>query len=164
MTTWNDTTSRNLLFGGNSDRPETSLPSSRQRSKFESELGNEEYEQDTLLERQNDTQLDLLANRVSTLHRITIGIHDEVNEQNRALDTSSSVFSRFGNALGGTRRRLGRLITTASGRHRRTCQLSLIAVMAFFIIYWIIRLWSSSASSTPISAPSTPPIDEKIVN
>ncbi|KAI8056172.1 hypothetical protein BDF22DRAFT_741467 [Syncephalis plumigaleata] len=114
-------------------------------------LGGNNYEQDTLLERQNDARLDVLAERVSALHRITIGIHNEVNEQNQTLDTSNSVFTRFGASLNGTRRRLGRLATAASGRHRRTCQLSLLVVVLFFLVYWIAR-WrlASNAPSTPI--------------
>ncbi|KAJ2452432.1 hypothetical protein EV183_002947 [Coemansia sp. RSA 2336] len=90
------------------------------------------------LEEQNDRQLDGLSAKVSALHSISINIHDEVNVQNRLLDSSSETFSRFGGMFDRTRQQLTHTMATANKRF--LCYLTLALVVGLFGLYYIGKI------------------------
>ncbi|KAJ1675463.1 hypothetical protein EV182_001210, partial [Spiromyces aspiralis] len=98
-----------------------------------------------LLERQNDIRLEELASKVTTLHRVTVDIHDNVIGQNAMIDTSTSTFGRFKGMLGTTQRRLKRTINTANTKHM--CYMILALVIGFFLLLQIAKYLTSRVSS-----------------
>ncbi|RKP10951.1 hypothetical protein THASP1DRAFT_27260 [Thamnocephalis sphaerospora] len=141
MSNWNDAAAREMLFGAR-------RPAERDSSRVNPEWANA-GQQAELLERQNDAQTEELATRVSTLRQVFVNIHDEVESQNRMLGDSDTVFGRFGQSMRGTGRRLGRLAESTRGRHRRICQLSLLIVAAFFLLYFYARWTTHSVVDAP---------------
>ncbi|KAJ2519124.1 protein transport protein bet1 [Coemansia sp. RSA 2049] len=85
------------------------------------------------LEQQNDRHLDSLAAKITALHSVSININDEVNSQNRLLDTTADTFNRFGNMFGRTRRQLKHTLATANSRF--------LCYMVFVLVFGVIGLY-----------------------
>ncbi|KAJ2402072.1 protein transport protein bet1 [Coemansia sp. RSA 2559] len=92
------------------------------------------------LEQQNDRHLDSLAAKVSALHSVSININDDVNSQNRLLDSTTDTFNRFGNMFGRTRRQLNHTLATANSRFLfyMVCILVLGVIGLYYIAKYVL--------------------------
>jgi blocked-early-in-transport protein 1 len=95
-----------------------------------------QYEQ----ERQNDGQVNLLAERVSALKSITLQIGNEVQDQNRFLGGMTQDFDRTRGLLSSTMGRLQRMMATQDSRY--TCYMMFFVVFVIMVLYWLIS-WRS---------------------
>ncbi|CAB4378974.1 hypothetical protein RhiirA5_346869 [Rhizophagus irregularis] len=134
---WTNNTSRssdraNLLSGGsNSD----SFLSTGRKIKHHDINTNNTFEQ------QNDLRLQDLSSKLSSLHKITLDIHNDVNDQvNNVLDESGNSFTSLRGGLNGT---VGKLKHMTSIRHRQhLCYLILCIIGVFFLLYNFWGFWS----------------------
>ncbi|PSN75570.1 hypothetical protein BS50DRAFT_481034 [Corynespora cassiicola Philippines] len=85
-------------------------------------------------ERQNNSRLDELANKVSALRGVTIDIYDNARDQG-VIDSTSETFSTFGTTLKGSATRLGRM--AQSGNKVAILKLAGMIVGAVLVLYWI---------------------------
>lgn len=92
-----------------------------------------QYEQ----ERQNDGQVNLLAERVSALKSITLQIGNEVQDQNRFLGGMTQDFDRTRGLLSSTMGRLQRMMATQDSRY--TCYMMFFVLFVMMVLYWIIN-------------------------
>uniref|UniRef100_A0A0N4ZID8 t-SNARE coiled-coil homology domain-containing protein n=1 Tax=Parastrongyloides trichosuri TaxID=131310 RepID=A0A0N4ZID8_PARTI len=92
---------------------------------------------DQFLEQQNNDLTQSLANKVSSLKRITIAIGDDVREQNRLLSDMDSDFLKSNSLLGSTMKKLG--IVSRSGGNKLLLYLVLFALFVFFVIYTLMK-------------------------
>ncbi|GES77522.1 BET1 homolog [Rhizophagus clarus] len=133
MSYWKNTTSRssdriNLLSGGNNS---DSFPSSGRKINIDANT----------FEQQNDLRLQDLSSKLSSLHKITLDIHNDVNDQvNNILDESGNSFTSLGGGLNGT---VGKLKHMTSIRHRQhLCYLILFVIGIFFLLYNFWGFWN----------------------
>ncbi|KAF1998543.1 hypothetical protein P154DRAFT_577888 [Amniculicola lignicola CBS 123094] len=89
-------------------------------------------------ERQNNSRLDDLANKVSALRGVTIDIYDSARDQG-VIDSTSDTFSSFSTTLKGSATRLGRM--AASGNKVAVLKLSGIIIGTILVLYWIWHLF-----------------------
>ncbi|KAF2259514.1 hypothetical protein CC78DRAFT_503087 [Lojkania enalia] len=88
-------------------------------------------------ERQNNSRLDELANKVSALRGVTIDIYDNARDQH-IIDSTSETFSTFGTSLKGSATRLGRM--AQSGNKVAIFKLAAIIVGVVLFLYFIWHL------------------------
>jgi len=93
----------------------------------------------SMLERQNDEGLNVLADQVSALKQITIDIGDEVREQNKMLDGMDSDFGRADGLLKGTMKKLGEISGFKSTSHMFI--LALFIVVVVMLVYAIYKFF-----------------------
>ncbi|CAH1760814.1 8122_t:CDS:2 [Entrophospora sp. SA101] len=86
------------LWTNSSDRINLlSKESSSRITKHDTDIAN-----NIIYEQQNDLQLQELNDKLSTLHKITLDIHNDVNEQVNFLDDTGDSFLTFRGSLNGT--------------------------------------------------------------
>ncbi|KAH7119760.1 hypothetical protein B0J11DRAFT_69530 [Dendryphion nanum] len=88
-------------------------------------------------ERQNNSRLDDLANKVSALRGVTIDIYDNARDHT-LIDSNNETFSNFGTSLKGSATRLGRM--AQSGNKVAILKLAGIIVGIVLVLYWIYHL------------------------
>ncbi|KAF2117256.1 hypothetical protein BDV96DRAFT_571782 [Lophiotrema nucula] len=88
-------------------------------------------------ERQNNSRLDELANKVSALRGVTIDIYDQARDQH-VIDSTSETFSSFGTTLKGSATRLTRM--AQSGNKVAVFKLAGIIVGVVLVLYFIWHL------------------------
>ncbi|RIA98600.1 hypothetical protein C1645_749260 [Glomus cerebriforme] len=132
---WTNSTSRasdraNLLSGGSN-----SESSSGRKIKQDHDINTA-----NTFEQQNDLRLQDLSSKLSSLHKITLDIHNDVNDQINILDDSGNSFTSFRGGLNGT---VGKLKHMTSIRHRQhMCYLILFIIGIFFLLYNFWGFWS----------------------
>ncbi|SPO39631.1 related to Co-chaperone protein HscB, mitochondrial precursor [Pseudozyma flocculosa] len=76
---------------------------------------------DRVYEQQNDSALDALYSKVSSLRSVTLDIHDDSERQRSGLlSTTSDQFDNFGSSLSRTSGHLSRTISQGARNHRLT--------------------------------------------
>ncbi|KAI8053761.1 hypothetical protein BDF22DRAFT_619482 [Syncephalis plumigaleata] len=88
----------------------------------------------------NDQRVSGLQNKVAMLREITIGIGEEVREQNRMLNTMNDDFDTTGSFLNGTVKRFQRM----AARQRAggwMCYMILFVIGTFIFMYLYVKLW-----------------------
>ena len=85
-------------------------------------------------ERQNNSRLDELANKVSALRGVTIDIYDNARDQG-VIDSSNEVFSNFSTSLKGSASRLGRM--AQSGNKVAILKLAGILSLIVIVLWWV---------------------------
>jgi len=89
--------------------------------------------------KQQDQGLDFLATSVNRLHEMSMGISDELNEQNNMLDAMETDLDEAGEELDMVTRRTKEFIQQAGGT--KNCviivSLSLIALVLFFLVIYV---------------------------
>ncbi|KAF2679806.1 hypothetical protein K458DRAFT_313558 [Lentithecium fluviatile CBS 122367] len=88
-------------------------------------------------ERQNNSRLDELANKVSALRGVTIDIYDNARDQH-VIDSTSETFSSFGSTLKGSATRLTRM--AQSGNKVAVFKLAGIISGVVLVLYFIWHL------------------------
>ncbi|CAK7222980.1 hypothetical protein SCUCBS95973_005019 [Sporothrix curviconia] len=88
-------------------------------------------------ERQNNSRLDELANKVTALRGVTIDIYDNARQQD-VLDSTNETFSSMSTQLKGSAGRLTRM--AASGNRVAILKLSGILIGIFIFLYYAYRL------------------------
>ncbi|CAI2162078.1 6040_t:CDS:2 [Funneliformis geosporum] len=122
----------NLLSGSSNNSDST--PSGRKIKHDPSISSSQVFEQ------QNDSRLQELSSKLTTLHKITIDIHDDVKDQVNLLDDTGDSFTSVKGGLGGT---VGKLKHMTSVRHKQyMCYLILCIVGIVFLIYNFWGFWS----------------------
>mmetsp|Transcript_12158 Transcript_12158/g.33477 ORF Transcript_12158/g.33477 Transcript_12158/m.33477 type:complete len:135 (-) Transcript_12158:1197-1601(-) len=106
--------------------------------------GNNDFVQSSIknqqeLMKQQDQGLDFLATSVNRLHEMSMGISDELNEQNNMLDAMETDLDEAGEELDMVTRRTKEFIQQAGGT--KNCviivSLSLIALVLFFLVIYV---------------------------
>ncbi|KAI1400138.1 hypothetical protein F4819DRAFT_487909 [Hypoxylon fuscum] len=87
-------------------------------------------------ERQNNTRLDELSAKVSSLRGVTVDIYDNARAQD-VIDNTTDTFSSMSSQLKGSAGRLGRM--AASGNKVAILKLSAILVGTFLVLYYILK-------------------------
>ncbi|GFP85793.1 bet1-like snare 1-2 [Phtheirospermum japonicum] len=85
----------------------------------------------------NEKTMDSLHDRVSFLKRLTGDIHEEVESHNRMLDRTGNEMDASRGIMSGTMDRFKMVFAKKS--NRRTCKFAAYFVVAFFVLYYIIR-------------------------
>ena len=116
------------------------------------------YGNHRMLEEQNDAHLEKLSESVQRLHHITVGINDEVSQQNSMLretvrafllhfrmiallmGVQDSMFGQLGGSLNSAMRNVKDLTRRQSGRY--TCYMMLFILFIFFALYGVLRYGS----------------------
>ncbi|PIN16408.1 V-SNARE [Handroanthus impetiginosus] len=86
----------------------------------------------------NEKTMDTLHDRVSFLKRLTGDIHEEVESHNRMLDRVGNEMDASRGIMSGTIDRFKMVFEKKS--NRRICKLAAYFVVAFFVLYYIIRI------------------------
>ncbi|KAJ0035210.1 hypothetical protein Pint_24629 [Pistacia integerrima] len=98
-------------------------------------------------EHDNDKALDSLKERVVFLKRLTGDVHEEVESHNRLLDRMGNSMDASRGIMSGTMDRFKMVFEKKS--NRRICTLVASFVVAFLVIYYLIRQviqsWGSHA-------------------
>ncbi|TPX43138.1 hypothetical protein SeMB42_g03410 [Synchytrium endobioticum] len=89
--------------------------------------------QASLLESQNDEGVESLVNKIRAIKGISMGIHDDVSNQNRLLDTMAESMDNVGTRLKSTANRLR--IMMAKPHNRQCCYIVAGLVSVFSILY-----------------------------
>ncbi|KAJ1959838.1 hypothetical protein IWQ62_004456 [Dispira parvispora] len=97
-------------------------------------------EESRALEVQNDTRLQGLAGKVSALRKVTIDIHDEVQDQHGLLEATDQRMGSFGQRLQSTRERFHAVMA------RTTTRQFFYYVMGVFILLWVLVYLFKSSS------------------
>uniref|UniRef100_A0A7S2GR85 t-SNARE coiled-coil homology domain-containing protein n=1 Tax=Alexandrium andersonii TaxID=327968 RepID=A0A7S2GR85_9DINO len=100
-----------------------------------------------MMERQNDTQIEDLEAKVSTLKDITRAIGKETKDSNTLLDTMGIDFDKAGTLLKGTMGHLKTMMQQKGGRPM--CYMIAFVLVLFFLMYFLRGL-GSSRSAKPI--------------
>ncbi|KAK9802781.1 hypothetical protein WJX73_002855 [Symbiochloris irregularis] len=87
-------------------------------------------------ERENDSAIAAMGDRVSELRKLTYGIKSEVDSQNNVLDNMGDLMTRARFGLGGAVTRFKRVFHEP--RSRNTFFIVIGAVVLLFVIYLII--------------------------
>ncbi|KAH8104082.1 hypothetical protein BXZ70DRAFT_924285 [Cristinia sonorae] len=107
-------------------------------------------------EAQNDDHLDKLHSKLRTLRGVTTDIYDDVEMQNRTLDTTRDTFSSFGTSLAESSRRAGQAFGIGNGgvKQWRTIGYIVCGMLGVWVVWRLLGIfWPSSA---PTSAPLPP--------
>ncbi|XP_031275537.1 bet1-like SNARE 1-1 [Pistacia vera] len=89
-------------------------------------------------EHDNDKALDSLKERVVFLKRLTGDVHEEVESHNRLLDQMGNSMDASRGIMSGTMDRFKMVFEKKS--NRRICTLVASFVVAFLVIYYLIRV------------------------
>ena len=93
-----------------------------------------EHEQ-RMLEEQNDEKIDALFSSVEALKARTLGINQEVTEQNRLLDSMQLQMESAGSMLASTVDKMKELYATSGGGN--LCKLTLFFMFVLFLLYFL---------------------------
>ncbi|KAF2760414.1 hypothetical protein EJ05DRAFT_474294 [Pseudovirgaria hyperparasitica] len=85
-------------------------------------------------ERQNNSALDELSNKVSALRGVTIDIYDQARDQ-RVIENTSETFSNFSTSLKTSAVRMGRM--AQSGNKVAIFKLAGIISVVVILLWWI---------------------------
>ncbi|KAF4122821.1 blocked early in transport 1 [Geosmithia morbida] len=88
-------------------------------------------------ERQNNSRLEELSNKVSTLRGVTVGIYDQASSQG-LIDNTSDTFTTMGTQMKGSAGRLTRM--AASGNKVAILKLAGIVIGSFLVLYYATKL------------------------
>lgn len=92
-----------------------------------------------LLERENNQLQDKLADSVSQLRHISIGFRDDVNRENRYLDSMAGDFGSAQGLLSGTVKRVNWMIRSG-GSNSKLMFYTIVAILAiFFMLYYLVH-------------------------
>ncbi|KAJ1659046.1 hypothetical protein IWQ61_001813 [Dispira simplex] len=97
-------------------------------------------EESRALETQNDARLHGLAGKISALRKVTIDIHDEVQDQHELLEATDQRMGSFGQRLGLTRERFHAVMA------RTTTRQFFYYVVGVFILLWVLVYLFKSGS------------------
>ncbi|KAJ1989897.1 hypothetical protein H4R33_001895 [Dimargaris cristalligena] len=131
--------------GGGATRSFTQRSVSRQpgpSASFASSSRTNGGQEARVLENQNDVRMEELASKVSALHKVTIDIHDEVQDQHGLLDQTDRTMGVFGGRLQSTTRRFQTVMAQASTR--QTCYLILGLLLGLWVIFYLFRMMRQS--------------------
>ncbi|KAJ3197150.1 protein transport protein bet1 [Irineochytrium annulatum] len=87
----------------------------------------------SLLESQNDENINSLHSKIQAIKGISINLHDDVNDQNRHLDGLQNSFNAIQDGMRGSQRRIKLMLSTPQGK--QTCAIGGITVLFFLAIY-----------------------------
>ncbi|KAG9291113.1 hypothetical protein G9A89_012985 [Geosiphon pyriformis] len=85
-------------------------------------------------EAQNDLHLEELNSKVSALHKLTLDIHHEVNDQVNLLEETDSSFTTFTGSLNTTVSRFRHMISVRNQRY--LCYIVICIVSVFLLFYY----------------------------
>lgn len=105
------------------------------RNGYESLLAAESTQ--SMLERQNNQQVDELRAKVNSLKSVSIDIHDELKNHNEMLDVLGNDADETFAFMGVSTKRLGKLMQSGNGRVM--CYLIGFVVTTFIVIWFLIR-------------------------
>eukprot|EP00045_Choanoeca_perplexa_P022744 m.10720 g.10720 ORF g.10720 m.10720 type:complete len:108 (+) comp9668_c0_seq1:88-411(+) len=91
---------------------------------------------ESMLEQENDRQVDSLRGKVSMLKELTIDIGEEVRSQNAMLGDMDGSFDDTDSLLGISMKKVTRL--ASSGNGRLMCYLIGFAVTVFLMIWYLM--------------------------
>ncbi|KAL3828705.1 hypothetical protein ACJIZ3_017507 [Penstemon smallii] len=89
---------------------------------------------------ENEKTMDSLHDRVSLLKRLTGDIHEEVENHNRMLDRMGNEMDASRGIMSGTMDRFKMVPFKCLKRNQTICKLAAYFVVAFFVLYYIIRV------------------------
>jgi len=101
-------------------------------------------------ERQNNTRLEELSAKVSSLRGVTVDIYGHAQAQD-VIDNTTDTFSTMSSQLKGSAGRLTRM--AASGNRVAILKLSGLIVVGFLLLWYIAKWLFSSSSSAPSTSP-----------
>lgn len=89
---------------------------------------------DRVYEQQNDSALDALYGKISSLRSVTVDIHDD-SERQRAglLQNTSDSFDNFSSSLSRTSNHFSRTVANGARHHRLT-----LYIIAGFVGLWLV--------------------------
>jgi len=99
-----------------------------------SRAGPSRYDQEGLLEQQNDEHLDQLHAKIRTLHSVTRDIHDDARGQNTLLDNTTATFDSFRTSLTNSAGRFSRTVSANKGQVRQIGYA--VGAVAFLFFIW----------------------------
>ncbi|PWN47933.1 hypothetical protein IE53DRAFT_223070 [Violaceomyces palustris] len=88
---------------------------------------------DRIYEQQNDSSLDQLYNKVSSLRSVTVDIHNDSERQRSRISTTSDQFDNFSSSLARTSNHFSRTIVNGARQHRLT-----LYIVAGFVALWLL--------------------------
>ena len=98
------------------------------------------FEEERMLERENDAQIEMLSNKVSAIRQMSKQIQDNVRSSNTDVnglteDMNSSQFT-----LAGTTNQLKDMLSSTA--KTRTCFIAFIIFIVFVFLYLVIKIYS----------------------
>lgn len=98
------------------------------------------FEEEKMLERENDAQIEMLGSKVSAIRQMSLQIQQSVRSSNNDVnglteDMSSSQFS-----LAGTTNQLKDMLNSTG--KTRTCFIAFIIFIVFVFLYLVIKIYS----------------------
>ncbi|KAI9342221.1 hypothetical protein DFJ73DRAFT_842891 [Zopfochytrium polystomum] len=94
----------------------------------------------SLLESQNDSSLNALHQKIRAIKGISINLHDDVNDQNRMLDTMSQSFTSVGDGIKSSTKRIQVMLSTPHGQ--QTCTMVGLIVLLVVGVWILWAKWS----------------------
>ncbi|XP_077978150.1 BET1 homolog isoform X2 [Glandiceps talaboti] len=95
------------------------------------------YQDNQMLDDENEHLVDGLHNKVSQLKELSIDIGNEVRAQNKMLGEMDDDFDKSHGSLRGAMSRLKRM--AAAGHNRYICYLMLFALFVFLVIWYVVK-------------------------
>lgn len=101
-----------------------------------------------MMDRENQARSERLASKMGRLKDIAIDIQMDAIDQNRHLDGMGSEFDSTQGLLGGSVNRIGKMISSGKGNRKLICYMVLLAVIMFFVLYFLVKWTGGSKSSS----------------
>eukprot|EP00957_Ditylum_brightwellii_P158619 12073139-Ditylum_brightwellii.AAC.1 len=89
-----------------------------------------------IMEQQNNERIAELSDQVARLKGLTIGIGNEVKEQNRLLDDMGDGFASTRDLLAGSLQRIGIMLESGGAKHM--CYMVGFVVFVMVFLYWLM--------------------------
>mmetsp|Transcript_19780 Transcript_19780/g.27149 ORF Transcript_19780/g.27149 Transcript_19780/m.27149 type:complete len:155 (-) Transcript_19780:312-776(-) len=97
-----------------------------------------------IMEQQNNERISELSDQVARLKGLTIGIGNEVKEQNRLLDDMGDGFASTRDLLAGSLQRIGVMLESGGAKHM--CYMVGFVVFVMVFLYWLMTYKGTSGA------------------
>lgn len=95
--------------------------------------------EEDLIEHQNDQDIDVLAKKLSTIHKIAKQIQDSILTSNQDIDNLDADMNGSRLSLSGATKQLKELFTIGANSHM--CQLVLFIFGLFVLLFFLVKIY-----------------------
>lgn len=98
------------------------------------------FEEERMLERENDAQLEILGSKVSAIRQMSKQIQESVRSSNTDVNGLTEDMNSSQYTLAGTANQLKDMLTSTA--KTRTCFIAFVIFIVFVFLYLIIKIYS----------------------
>lgn len=98
------------------------------------------FEEERMLERENDAQLEILGSKVSAIRQMSKQIQESVRSSNTDVNGLTEDMNSSQYTLAGTANQLKDMLTSTA--KTRTCFIAFVIFIVFVFLYLVIKIYS----------------------